>query len=243
LFVAYRITETGRWFLEEARDLLLHADRLAREADRYSRGEIGRISIGFVKSAMWSSVLPSALRRFQAVRAGVKIELHNMSSVSQIEAIRRGELDIGFVHSPPAERIFASLPVLDEPYLLAFPDGHRLAAKLKILPKDLDGAPWISLSRKLNPAVYDRMMATAAKAGFTPDVQYEATDSSTILGLVEAGLGLALIQGSVRGSASASVILRALPWFPLSAQVHLVRRRIGLTPLAQKLVEIVLTRT
>src|SRR5271165_174270 len=72
----YRITETGRWFLEEARDLLSHADRLAREADRYSRGEIGRISIGFVKSAMWSSVLPWALRRFQAVRTGVNIELH-----------------------------------------------------------------------------------------------------------------------------------------------------------------------
>jgi len=66
----FRITKTGRWFLEEARDLLSHADRLARDVDRYGRGETGRVSIGFVQSAMWSSVLPVALRRFQVVDQG-----------------------------------------------------------------------------------------------------------------------------------------------------------------------------
>jgi DNA-binding transcriptional LysR family regulator len=84
-----RMTKAGRWFLEQARDLLSHADRLARDADRYGKGEIGRVSIGFVQSAMWSSVLPAALRRFQVVRPGVSIELHNMSSTSQIDAMRR----------------------------------------------------------------------------------------------------------------------------------------------------------
>jgi DNA-binding transcriptional LysR family regulator len=130
--------------------------------------------------------------------------------------------------------------VLDEPSLLAIPDGHRLAKKSKIVPADLDGAPWVTFSRKLNPGAHDRMMAASAKAGFTPDVRYEATDSSTILGLVEAGLGLALIQGSVRGSGPASVIFRTLSWFPLSVRVHLVRRRVGLPPLAKQFVDIVI---
>jgi DNA-binding transcriptional LysR family regulator len=235
----FRITEIGRWFLEEARGLLSQADRLARDANRYGRGEIGRVSIGFVQTAMWSSVLPAALRRFQVMRPGISIELHNMSSTSQIDAMRRQELDLGFVNLPPTDRIFTSVAVLDEPYLLAIPEGHRLAKKSRIIPADLDGEPWVTFSRKLNPGVHDRMMAASAKAGFTPDVRYEATDSSTILGLVEAGLGLALLQGSVRGSGPASVIFRALSWFPLSVRVHLVRRRIGLTPAAEQLVDIV----
>ena len=239
----FRMTKTGRWFLEEARDLLSHADRLARDADRYAKGQIGRVSIGFVKSAMWSSVLPAALRRFQLVRPGVSIELHNMSSTSQIDAMRCRELDIGFVNLPPTDRVFTSIAVLDEPYLLAIPDGHCLAKKSKIMPADLDGAPWVTFSRKLNPGAHDRITAASAKAGFTPDIRYEATDSSTILGLVEAGLGLALIQGSVRGSGPASVIFRALPWFPLSVRVHLVRRRTGLTPLAEQFVDIVVDAT
>lgn len=234
-----RMTKTGRWFLEEARDLLSQADRLARDADRYGKGEIGRVSIGFVQSAMWSSVLPAALRRFQVVRPGVSIELHNMSSTSQIDAMRRQEIDLGFVNLPPTDRTFTSIAVLDEPYLLAIPDGHCLAKKSKIIPADLDGAPWVTFARKLNPGAHDRMMAASAKAGFTPDIRYEATDSSTILGLVEAGLGLALMQGSVRGSGPASVIFRALSWFPLSVRVHLVRHRIGLSPLAKQFVDIV----
>ena len=232
-----------RWFLEEARDLLSHADRLARDADRYARGGTGRVSIGFVKSAMWSSVLPAALRRFQLVRPGVSIELHDMSSTLQVDAMRRRELDIGFVNLPPTDRIFTSIAVLDQPYLLAIPDGHCLAKKSKIIPADLDGAPWVTFSRKLNPDAHDRIMAASTKAGFTPDIKYEATDSSTILGLVEAGLGLALIQGSVRGSGSASVTFRALSWFPLSVRVHLVRRRTGLTPLAEQFVDIVVNAT
>jgi DNA-binding transcriptional LysR family regulator len=144
---------------------------------------------------------------------------------------------------PPTDRIFTSIAVLDEPYLLAIPEGHYLAKKSKIMPADLDGAPWVTFSRKLNPGAHDRMMAASAKAGFTPDVRYEATDSSTILGLVEAGLGLALIQGSVRGSGPASVIFRALSWFPLSIRVHLVRRRVGLPPLAKQFVDIVVDAT
>src|SRR5260370_27040930 len=103
-----RTTRTGRWFLGEARDLLSHADRLARDADRYGRGEIGRVSIGFVQSVMWSSVLPAALRRFPVVRPGVSIELHNMSSTWQIDAMRRRELDVGFVNLPATDRIFTS---------------------------------------------------------------------------------------------------------------------------------------
>ena len=166
-----------------------------------------------------------------------------MSSTSQIDAMRRQEIDIGFVNLPPTDRIFTSIPVLNEPYLLAIPDGHRLVKKSRITPADLDGAPWVTFSRKLNPGAHDRIMAASAKAGFTPDVRYEATDSSTILGLVEAGLGLALIQGSVRGSEPASMIFRALSWFPLSVRVHLVRRRTGLPPLVEQFVDIVVDGT
>ena len=235
----FRITKAGCWFLKEARELLSHAERLERDTDRFAKGEVGRVSIGFVKSALWSRVLPAALRRFQLLRPGVSIELHNLPSAAQIDGIRSRELDIGFMHVPPTDRIFASVSVLDDPYLLAIPEGHRLAKKPKIRPTDLDGVPWISLSRQLNPDAHDRLMAACAKAGFSPDTKYEASDLSTVLGLVEAGLGLALIQGSVRESAPASIVLRSLLWFPISVRVYLVRRRTGLPQLVEQFVNVV----
>jgi DNA-binding transcriptional LysR family regulator len=224
-----RLTDEGRWFLGEARELLERGARLERDARRAARGEVGTLVIGFVKSAMWHGRLPAALRRFGQRHPEVRLELRNRDSAWQVDALRRGELDLALVHSAPPAADLVSERVADEPYVLAVPRAHRLARlrPARLEPRDLDGAPWVTLARALYPEAYERFIAACALAGFAPDVRAEVADHATMLALVDAGLGLAIVPESARpGSKSASVFHR-VPWLRARARIELVRRASG----------------
>ena len=232
-----RLTDEGRWLLGQAREVIARAERMERDAARMAQGEVGRVTVGFVKSSMWSHVLPQALRRFRALRPAVRVELRTMRSADQAEAILRGDIDLGLVHAPPEAAILDTECLLDESFVLAMPRSHPLAKKKAIAARDLDARPWVTLSRREYPLMYDRLVAACGKAGFTPDVTYDASEPSTVLGLVEAGMGLALLQESVQRVAPREVVLRELPWFGFRLRTHLVWRAVGLPAPAAELVE------
>ena len=232
-----KLTDEGRWLLGEARELLARAERVERDAGRMARGEIGRVTVGFVKSSMWSSLLPRALRRFRAAWPTVRVELRALRSGHQIEGIRSGDLDIGLMHTPLRDEALEAECILDEAFALAVPRGHLLAKKKAIVPRDLDGQPWIALSRRDYPTMYDRLMAACGRAGFTPDVSYDATEPATMLGLVAAEMGMALLQESARAVATRDVVFRDLPWFPTTVRTWVVWRARGGSKAASELVD------
>jgi DNA-binding transcriptional LysR family regulator len=233
-----RLTEAGRWFRKEAKELLARAERLQGDANRVARGEIGTFSVGFVKGAMWSDVLPDALRRLRTLHPELNVALHNLPSATQIEALKRHDLDVCFLHMPPEDATLISTCVLEEPLLLAIPVSHRLARAKTIGPKDLDGAPWVSWPGPKLRESQERLLATCRRVGFSPAVKYEAQDPSTALALVGAGLGLAFIQSRLQRFPHKGVTFRELAWFPLPIRIHLVRNRSGLGPVTEEFVRI-----
>ena len=222
-----RLTAEGQAFLEEARALLAQADRVEARARRAGRGEAGTLVVGYVDGAVHTGALPTALRLFQKPRPDVRIELRALRSAAQIEALRRREIDCGFLYTPPTDG--DDLTVIDvarEAMVLAMPANHPLASKKTILPRHLHGAPWIDRPRVLNPAAHDRFMRACEGAGFTPDLRFESTDLATSLGLVAAGLGLALVQASTRRLAMPpGVVLFNVPWLELPVEIYFVRRK------------------
>jgi len=222
-----RLTAEGHAFLEEARALLAQAERVEARARRAGRGEAGTLVIGYVDGAIHTGALPAALRRFQKPRPDVRIELRALRSAAQIEALRRREIDCGFVYTPPVgEEDLTVISVAREAMILAVPADHPLASKKAILPKHLHGAPWIDRPRALNPAAHDRFLRACEAAGFTPDLRFESTDVVTSLGLVAAGLGFALVQASARRLAlPQGVVLFDVPWLALPIEIHRVCRK------------------
>jgi DNA-binding transcriptional LysR family regulator len=216
-----RLTDAGQWLLGEARDLLARADRVEADAGRLVRGEGGALTIGFVKAAMWNQVLPATLRAFKRSRPAVQVQLRALKSDAQLEALARGTLDVGLVHRTPDPRM-PSARLLDEPFVLAIPARHPLLDLPAIRPRDLRGEAWIGLSRTVHPALYAWVVDACRRAGFVPDVQYETNDRATVLGLVEAGLGIALLPASARRVAASGVVLRELPWLTLVIATHIV---------------------
>jgi DNA-binding transcriptional LysR family regulator len=230
-----RLTADGRTFLAETRAFLTHANRLEAMARRLGRGDEGGLCIGYLENAVHSSVLPDALRVLRASRPAVHVALYNYHSQEQLEGLRQRSLDIALVNEPPApdDADLACAQVLNDPMLLAVSTGHRLAGAAHIAPQDLDGEHWISVINRVNALKHDDFIAACARAGFTPQVTMEATESQAALGLVAAGLGLTFIQQSLRYQAPSGVVLHELPWFDYRAPLWMAWHKVNLRPLVE----------
>jgi DNA-binding transcriptional LysR family regulator len=232
-----RLTADGRDFLIQARALIASADDLESHVRRVGRGESGKLEMGYVEGAINSGVLPNVLRRLAAAKRDIRFELKSMRSGEQIELLRKRQLDLAFVHSPPFDdsEIDQRL-ALKEDLLLAIADDHPLA-EIDITPLHLDALPWIAFPQKLSPATRSRFLATCGSLGFQPDIRFEASEPSVVLGLVSAGLGAAFVQRSAARVAPQGVSLIHLPWFPMSVEIYVAWRRADTRTLVRAIVE------
>jgi DNA-binding transcriptional LysR family regulator len=225
-----RLSDAGERLLPEAVKLLKDATRLMRWAERLSQGESGRLSIGFVRNAFWSGVLPMALSRFRTLHPQVEIELHNCTSRVQLQMLLRREIDVGLAHWPASNRKVQSECVFRHSFRLAAPGGHSLLAKNEIRPVDLDAVPWVVIERRYDPTAHDQLLAACARAGFRPNIDYETSDLPMTLSFVAAGLGVALVQEGVPNPFPGLIEMRPLPWLTLESRLFMLRRRELSTP-------------
>ncbi|HWL85307.1 MAG TPA: LysR family transcriptional regulator [Polyangiaceae bacterium] len=187
-----QLTEVGRIFLDEARDLLRHADRVTEIGRRTARGETGRLAVGFGFSTI--TVVPRVIVKFRKRRPDVWIDLREMSTLQQLDALRAGRLHVGFVRMP-AGREFRQLRVLEDRLVLVVPKAER-RDKRKIELSLFRDSPFIMPRRSLSVSLHDQILGLCAKYGFHPRVVQEAHEDRTIPALVAAGLGVAIISVS-----------------------------------------------
>ena len=228
-----RLTSDGRTFLAEAQAFLTHARRLEALAKRLGRGDEGGLCIGYVKNAMHAGVLPAGLRTLRAARPAVHVALYSLHSAEQLEGLRQRSLDIALVCEPPApdDADLMATQVLSDPMMLALPQSHPLCGLAEPAPSDLAEQDWIAVRQHETGLHHHQFIAACARAGFTPRIHMEASDEITALGLVAAGLGLALVQQGLQHQAPPGVVLRALPWFSYRTPLWAAWHRVNLRPL------------
>jgi len=229
-----RLTRDGKTFLAETQAFLTHAKRLEALAKRLGRGDEGGLCIGYIENAMHAGVLPTGLRTLRETRPAVHVALYSLRSPEQLEGVRQRSLDIALVSDPPAEDDpeLTSAQVLSDPMMLALPETHPLAALAELSPPDLGEHDWIAVRHGEEDGQHkDQFIAACARAGFVPKIRMEASEPMTALGLVAAGLGIALVQQGMRHHAPPGVVLRELPWFDYRAQLWVTWHRVNLRPL------------
>lgn len=202
------LTPAGRAFLDEVRPLLERAERAAVTARRAGRGEIGRLAIGHVPSADLD-VLPRVLRAWHARFPHVEIELHALLPASQLEALRDGHIHVGFIRLPVDQSGLVVEPIQREPLVAALPAGHPAARSTRVRLADLAADTMILFPRRTAPEYYDLILGACRRAGFAPRVLHPGS-MQTNLGLVSAGLGVALMPASIRNLRRAGVAYRPL---------------------------------
>jgi DNA-binding transcriptional LysR family regulator len=243
------LTPVGADLLPEVRRLLADADALRPLAQSLARGEAGVLSLAFVSTADYG-LLPSLLRDFGARYPGVRLQLTEATSDVQIEELVAGRIDAGLVIPPLPPRHVAALsylPIAREPLIAALPadlatllgQGAEEWADTPVSLQELAPAPLVVFPRRLAPGFYDIIMGCYGAAGLTPRIGQEAIQMQTIVSLVSAGMGVALVPQSLRNLRRTGVVYRPLSVDGPFVETGLVWRAAEVSPVLAGFIDIV----
>jgi len=203
------LTEAGRVLLVEARGLLQQIDQARTAVQRAGRGETGRLSIGFITPAE-HSVLPELLWEYRRRYPGIALTLRVVMSEQQVADLESGVLDVGLLSAPIERPSLEHHPVWRERLVLAIPAAHELARSASpISIRRVAGEQFVMFPRSIAPALHEDILQFCRSGGFSLTIAQEAVQSQTIISLVSAGLGLAILPESIRVLRREGVVYRS----------------------------------
>ena len=224
------LTPAGRVFLIEARRIVRLAESAQLSARRVAKGDAGKVAIGFTAVSGYGLV-PGIVAAARAALPNIELELREMVSGEQIDALLTGLIDIGFVRPPVDRHEFDTLMVLDEPLVAALPTGDPRADSSSLQPADFDGLPLIMYARQGAGYFHDMLVRLFDGAGVAPLFVQHVTQIHSMLGLVRAGLAAAIVPQSAAELHFADVQLRQLATLPeRPVELHMVWRRDNANP-------------
>jgi DNA-binding transcriptional LysR family regulator len=201
-----RLTPAGTALLPHARRLLREADALTAGARELAHGEVGVVRLGFISTAA-HNVLPRVLPAFRRTRPGIRLTLVEATTDAQLTGLRDDTLDAGVV-VPPVPVPLRCEVLLREPLIAALPRTRRWPRRLPL--ETLADEPFILFPRRAAPGLYDLIVGLCARAGFVPRIEQEAIQMPTIVSLVGAGMGVALVPASLARVRQTDVVYRPL---------------------------------
>ena len=240
------LTPAGAALLPEARRMLAQADALPDLVRRAAAGESGRLALAFVSSADYS-VLPPFLRAYRAQCPQVQIVLTEATSDLQVDDLLQHRIDAGLLIAPLPDKARAELdylPVLSEPLILAAPAGlDALRGGEALWLRDVPALPLIIFPRPIAPQLHDAILACLQGAGITPEIGQQAIQMQTIVSLVSAGMGFALVPQSVSKLMRPGVEYRALRDASAQVETGLAWRRDNVSPVLQGFLDLLRKNT
>ncbi|WP_315742985.1 MULTISPECIES: LysR substrate-binding domain-containing protein [unclassified Bradyrhizobium] len=233
-----KLTPAGRSFLPEARRILKMAESAAQVAHRIARGKSGSLKIGFTAAAAYG-FMPELLAACRTRLPEADLSLKEMVSGDQIEALASGQIDAGLLRPPIARPEFATKRVVAEQLLAAVPRRHRLASAESVSIKDFDDQPFIMYSPSEARYFHDLLVAQFMRAEVLPRYVQHLSQIHSILSMVRAGLGVAIVPQAASSLKIADVKLRPLKLRNAApVELFMVWRREHDNPLLPALVDI-----
>lgn len=219
------LTPHGQAVLEPARELVMQSQRISEIVRKSLRGEVGRIRLGFGEAAVDVGVGDLA-RAVRAARPGIVLELRNSQYAHLgLDKLRDGSLDVLIARLDVVPPEFEFETLAEEELLIAMAADHRLADRDFVSPTELGAEPWIVLPGG-RATGQNRLSLLSVEGGFVPRVVQMAPDSSTLLLLVGAGVGIAPTLSSVRENLHArEVVFTSIRPAQDPVRVRLVWRR------------------
>src|ERR1700722_10659701 len=228
-----KLSAAGKLFLADARRILRDINEAASRAARVARGQSGTLRVGFTENASWRGVVPESLRRFRKRQPDAELQLTPATSLEQIEAIRSGRLDAGFVFNmSKTDSELDHIPVALQHVELAVPKGHPLIKLKKLRLRDLSEASFVGFPRGGASAFCDRLMRECFRGGLkSPRIVQEGLNESTILSLVLHGMGVGWVNGTARGRCPEGVVVLSITDLNMPLPLALAWRRNNTSPL------------
>jgi DNA-binding transcriptional LysR family regulator len=219
------LTTAGAAFLERAQRTLRNVQRDIDETRSIGRGEVGSLHIGFVGSAMLTT-LPGIFREYRAAYPSVRLHLHESFTAKVLEGLHNGTLDAGLLRDGDSGDLLGGEPgglisttIYSEPFVAVVPARHPLAKHKSISAAALRDEPFVYYPRSAGAHAFDKPLSLCEEHGFRPQIVQEAHNWLTILRLIGAGLGVTIAPDCVRKIASPDVACLAIRAGRQSAKV------------------------
>ncbi len=203
------LTEGGKVFLADARRILAHVDRAARRAAQAQQGKIAEVAVGIVPAAE-IKVLPKLVPLLERKLPGVRWTFHNLPSAEQKRMLATGSLDIGLLRGPLDDPRFEVEDVLWERLVAGLSSSHPLAHKKSVAIEQLNDVPFIMVSRRGSPELYDAVRSFCQLSGLHPRVAQRADNVLGNLNMIRAGMGFALLPDYASSILPRGVVVKPL---------------------------------
>lgn len=201
------LTEAGRVFAREARVILQQVEQAAGLASEANRSKQSRLVVGcspanseVVVRILAELLARGALQQHRQAQSGPppEITVKSLPSPQQIEALRNSQIDLGFITVPAPHEGLTIEPLWKEPLVVALPRKHPLATRRRIALRSLERETLIIFPLYMSPGRYESIADMCRKAGFSLNAVHEVDNIHTMLEMVSAGLGIALLRASAR---------------------------------------------
>lgn len=233
------LTAPGQVFLEKVHQSIQSIEQAVEAVQRASRGEIGRLSVGFNSSATYS-VLPQILRGFRERYPQVELYLHELTTSQQLECLHQHQIDAGILYLPIESSALKVVSILKERLVVAMPESHPLAVSSQISIRALSCEPFIIPPHRLGGGLYSKIMQFFQQSGFNPTVVQEAMQLQTMISLVAGGVGVALVPASLQNLQRAGVVYRCLQELTPEVTIAIAwRQQDDGSPVLQKFIDAV----
>ncbi|MBI5276480.1 MAG: LysR family transcriptional regulator [Burkholderiales bacterium] len=213
-----RLTAAGQAAYDAAVRCLRGAEEVASSARAVAKGEAGRLRIAFIGSVTYG-LMPRLIQAFSRRYPNVHLVLREATNFEALTAVQGGAMDLGFVRVPAIRPEGVQLQVIThDVFCAALPAGHPLARRKTVALADLAHEPLIGYTpSQVGGALHAAVMQLFVQAGIAPRVVQEGVQVQTVIGLVESGLGVALVPSVHAPHASQRVAFRPLRGMPKDA--------------------------
>ena len=234
------LSEAGAAFLDVVRRMPDLAERGLNAARRVARGETGALTMGFTASSIFNPRVTRAIAAFRKAYPDVELRLEEANTSRLLQGLQEGSIDAAFLR--PAEEDESGLNVTAlhfEPLVAALPRSHPSAEAEAIMLSALAEDPLLLFPREIGPLLFDIVVNACRDAGFEPRLGQTTPQIASIVHLVAAGLGVAIVPQSMNQLEPEAVVFKSFVEGGPKAPIAFARRASDPSPIVLNLEAIV----
>lgn len=232
-----QITPAGAAFLVEANHILDRVAQARSVVSALDHGYRGRLEIGTPCSMLYREV-PAIVSRFTSEMPGVQVALNEIPSAEHLQALLGGVVHAAFVNGSSVHPQLKSLALPDDQLAVCVPAGHRLAQRRSVRLQELAEEDFVMFSRAISPVHHDSVISSFSRAGIHPQISHRARSWLTVVAIVAAQGGVALVPRSLERSGLAGVRFVSLAGESTPAPGLLVWNPKSVSPPLQRFLEV-----
>ena len=206
-----QVTPAGEQLLEQAKFILTKVEQLTQTADNLRDGKVGRLRIGHINFALYYPEVVRVLKAFRTKYPQVELELQELRTDEQFEALSKSQIDLGLAMLPIENKpALDSKVLLKDRFVIVLPEGHKLSKQDKVYLSELSQENFLLHPHYIGSLFYDKIIRLCNEAGFLPKVTQEVIQMHSIASLVSAYMGVALVPNCIKNIGTKGVVFKEL---------------------------------